>query len=134
MREKFEFYNTSVLKVVDVRKYNGIEDGAHSWTFLGYDVVKVELDGKANSIFGDGNEDYEFLKMMTEEKYCGFYDHRLILVGDIRIKEVEHLQKDVFGILPFVSKNHIQNWINKNPNYEFLYYKPNVKVKKLIQK
>jgi hypothetical protein len=134
MKEEFKFYNVSDLKVVDVRKYNGIEDGSYSWTFLGYDVVKVGLDGKANSIFEDVIEEYDFLKPIKDSKYICFYDHSGILIGDIRVKEVEHLQKDLFGILPCVSKNHIQNWINKNPNYEFLHYKPNAKVKKLIQK
>ena len=39
MRELYDVVN---LRLVDVRKYNGVEDGCQSWTFLGYDVVKLD--------------------------------------------------------------------------------------------
>ena len=47
MNERFELYDVVNLRFVDVRKYNGVEDGLNSWTFLGYDVVKVDRNGKA---------------------------------------------------------------------------------------
>jgi hypothetical protein len=46
MKERFELYEKAGLRLVDVRKYNGVEDGMQSWTFLGYDVVTKELNGK----------------------------------------------------------------------------------------
>ena len=137
MNECFELYDVVNLKLVDVRKYNGVEDGLNSWTFLGYDVVKVDREGNATSILAEEETCYEFLKPLNGDKESGIYDHNGILVGDVRVKLIERPSLDIFGRLPVVSKAHIKNWIDKRPGFSFLHYKPkkeNSKVKKLGEK
>ena len=137
MNERFELYDVVNLRFLDVRKYNGVEDGLNSWTFLGYDVVKVDKDGSATSILAEEETCYEFLKPLNGDKECGIYDHDGILVGDIRIKVIERDSLNIFGRLPVVSKAHIKSWIDKRPGFSFLHYQPkkeSVKVKKLGEK
>ena len=136
MKERFELYDKASLRLVDVRKYNGVEDGMQSWTFLGYDVVKVLENGDAVSILAEDKTDYKFLKPINDEKDCPFFDHSGLNLGDIRIKIIENTQDDVLGNKPFVSMRRIKKWIEANPNFYFLnyQYKESVKVKKLGEK
>ena len=133
MKERFELYEKASLRLVDVRKYNGVEDGMQSWTFLGYDVVKVLENGDAVSILAKDEIGYKFLKPISDEKDCPFFDHSGINLGDIRIKVIDNTQDDVLGNKPFVSSRRIKKWIDNNTQFYFLnyQYKENAKVKKL---
>ena len=133
MKERFGLYEKASLRLVDVRKYNGVEDGMQSWIFLGCDVVKVLENGDAISILAEDKICYKFLKPINDEKYCAFFDHSGLNLGDIRIKVIDNVKDDIWGNKPFVSLRRIKKWIEANPDLHFLNYQyiENAKVKKL---
>ena len=123
MKERFEIFETANLRLVDVRKYNGVEDGYQSWTFLGYDVVKVLENGEACSILAQDNLEYKFLKPISLEKDCPFFDHSGIKIGDIRVKVIDNAEKDILGNNPLVSMKRIKK--NIEAKKEFYFFSPN---------
>lgn len=131
-----ELYDVVNLRLVDVRKYNGVEDGHQSWTFLGYDVVKLDNVFSATSILAEEETKYGVLMPMDNEKYPGLFDHEGLEIGDIRVKIIDRPQLGIFGMLPVVSKDKIKKWIDKRPGFYFLHYHPQEenKVKKLGEK
>jgi hypothetical protein len=133
MRELYDVVN---LRLVDVRKYNGVEDGCQSWTFLGYDVVKLDNAFSTTSILAEEETKYEVLRPMDKDKYPGYFDHEGLVVGDIRVKIVDRHRLEIFGMLPVVSKENIKKWIDKRPGFYFLHYHPQEenKVKKIGEK
>ena len=130
-----ELYAVSNLNMVEIRRYNGIEHGHQSWTFLGYDVVKINYMFNATSILADDEKTYEVLRPLDKEGSTGLYDHEGILIGDVRVKVIDDSQLGIFGRLPYVSKKSIEKWIDKRPDFYFPNYQSEKgKVKKLGQK
>lgn len=125
MGDYFDLYNVRDLKMVDVRKYCGIEDGRHAWIFLGYDVVKTNKEGKAVSIFSSEETEYDYLLLnRDEERNREYYDHDGVAVGDVRVKVIDNPYLEVFGKMPVTSKANIKSWIDKHPGFYFLHYQP----------
>ena len=129
-------YDVVNLRFVDVRKYNGVEDGCHSWTFLGYDVVELDKMGKAKSILAEDETCYDILKPIDGNEKLGLYDHKGILNGDVRIKVIDRPQLGIFGNSLVVDEENIKEWIKKRPEFYFLHYQQQEqgKVKKLGEK
>ena len=71
MGDFLEIFYVKDLKMVDVRKYEGLENGKHAWTFLGYDIVMQDKEGKAVSILASEETKYDFLKKMYGGKNYG---------------------------------------------------------------
>lgn len=140
MGEFLEIYNARDLKMVDVRRYEGIESGKHAWTFLGYDVVSTDKDGKAVSILAQEEVKYDYLKKVDNPdgiKGIDYFDHSDISVGDIRVRTIDAERLEIFGRFPVVSKSAIKTWIDKRPGFSFLHYKSvkeTAKVKSLKNK
>ena len=140
MGEFLEIFYVKDLKMVDVRKYDGLESGKHAWTFLGYDIVVQDKEGKAVSILASEETKYEFLNKVDNPNGVNgidYFDHDGINVGDVRVKPVDNDRIEIFGRLPLVSKSAIKSWIDKRPGFSFLHYKPaneQVKVKSLSSK
>lgn len=127
MGDFLEIFYVKDLKMVDVRKYDGVENGRHAWTFLGYDIVATDKEGRAVSILAEEETKYDFLqKLETTKGVKGidYYDHEGINVGDIRVKPIENDRIEIFGRLPVVSKSAIKSWIDRRPGFSFLHYKP----------
>lgn len=127
MGDFLEIFYVKDLKMVDVRKYDGVENGRYAWTFLGYDIVATDKEGRAVSILADEETKYDFLqKLETTKGVKGidYYDHEGINVGDIRVKPVDNTRLEIFGRLPVVSKSAIKSWIDRRPGFSFLHYKP----------
>ena len=72
--------NDKKYDLVTVRKYDGVQDGSHSWIFLSYAVVIPKEDNKA-VCFRDENVEYEYARKGTAE----FCDYSNLKVGDVRI-------------------------------------------------
>lgn len=131
-----EFLKIRDLKMVDVRKYDGVENGKEAWTFLGYDIVSFDEEGKAVSILAAEETKYDVLKKVYSEEFKrDFYDHSGISIGDIRVKVVENenTQEAFIGRLPVTTKSKIRERLDKQAGFYFLHYQP-VKVKKIGSK
>ena len=127
MGDFLEIFYVKDLKMVDVRKYEGLENGKHAWTFLGYDIVMQDKEGKAVSILASEETKYDFLKKIDNPagvKGIDYFDHEGINIGDVRVKPVINDRIEIFGRLPLVSKSAIKSWVDKRPGFSFLHYKP----------
>lgn len=131
MGDYFNLYRVEDLKLVDVRKYCGVEDGRHAWIFLGYDVVRTGENGQAISILTDDVKEYDYLKLTHDERNRQYYDHTNIVSGDVRVKEHDGEALGIFGKGTVVSRAHIKTWIDEHSDFYFLNYSPaeNEKVK-----
>jgi len=128
MMERFVLYSVNDLKFVDVRRYHGYQNGQHVWTFLGYDVVKVDEEGNAVSILSDEESKYKFLK---KDKDKEGHDYRGINTSDIRVKVLDTTKFDIFGKYSIVSKSYIQTWIDNRPELYFVHYNNNTRQNKV---
>lgn len=129
-----EFLKTRDLKMVDVRKYEGVQDGMEAWTFLGYDIVSFDEEGKAVSVVASEETKYDVLKKAFSKEFNReYYDHSGLNIGDVRVKVIENENtKTAFvGSLPRVTRGTILAKIEKQPGFYFLHHHENAKVKKI---
>ena len=75
--------NGTNYDLVTIRRYNGIEDGMHSWTFLSYAVVEKQENNKA-ICFRNKNIEYEYAPEIVRGNFT-FCNYDSINVGDIKI-------------------------------------------------
>jgi len=135
-----EIFRTKDLELVDVRKYDGVQDGMEAWIFLGYDIVSFDAEGKAVSVVALEETKYDVLKKVFSEKFNRhYYNHSNLNVGDVRVKVVENANtKSAFiGSLPIVTKAKILEKIEEQPEFYFLHHeviKETGKVKSLGSK
>ena len=125
-----ELLRTRNLKMVDVRKYDGVQDGMNAWTFLGYDIVSFDAEGKAVSVLAEEETSYDVLRPTYSENHKReVLDHTGILVGDIRVKVVENanLEESFLGVLPFTTKKDIQKRLDRQKGFYFLHYNDELK-------
>ena len=107
-----DLLKTRNLKMVDIRKYDGVQDGMNAWTFLGYDIVSFDAEGKAVSVLADEETKYDVLSPTYSEKHKReVLDHAGIIVGDIRAKVVDNrrVEESFLGELPYTTKKDIQD-------------------------
>ena len=99
-------------------------------------ILKVLENGDACSILAQDNLEYKFLKPISLEKDCPFFDHSGIKIGDIRVKVIDNAEKDILGNNPLVSMKRIKKNIEAKKEFYFLHYqaKEQGKVKKLGEK
>lgn len=129
-----ELLRTKNLRMVDVRKYDGVQDGMQAWTFLGYDIVSFDEDGKAISVLADEETKYDVLKPTYSEVYKReVLDHSGILVGDIRVKVVENrrVEESFLGEFSYTSKEKIQERLDRQKGFYFLHYNDEIKSAKV---
>lgn len=125
-----ELLRTRNLKMVDVRKYDGVQDGMNAWTFLGYDIVSFDAEGKAVSVLAEEETSYDVLRPTYSETYKReVLDHTGILVGDIRVKVVDNrrVEESFLGEFPYTSKEKIQKRLDRQKGFYFLHYNDELK-------
>ena len=79
----FKTKKSPVYDLVTIRRYNGVEDGMHSWTFLSYAIVEKTEDGKAVCL-RDRNIEYEYAKEIENGEFV-YCDYSNINIGDIKV-------------------------------------------------
>ena len=129
-----ELLRTKSLRMVDVRKYDGVQDGMQAWTFLGYDIVSFDEEGKAVSVLADEETKYDVLKPTYSEVHKReVLDHSGILVGDIRAKVVENrrVEESFLGEFSYTSKEKIQERLDLQKGFYFLHYNDEIKSAKV---
>ena len=122
------------LKMVDVRKYEGVQDGMEAWTFLGYDIVSFDEEGKAVSVVAEEETKYDVLKKAFSKQFNReYYDHSGLAIGDVRAKVVEDSRTVAAFIwnVPRVTRDDILAKIDKQPGFYFLHHNDDTKVKKM---
>ena len=125
-----DLLNTRSLRMVDVRKYDGVQDGMNAWTFLGYDIVSFDAEGKAVSVLAEEETSYDVLSPTYSETYKReVLDHTGILVGDIRVKVVDNrrVEESFLGEFPYTSKEKIQKRLDRQKGFYFLHYNDELK-------
>ena len=125
-----DLLKTRNLKMVDIRKYDGVQDGMNAWTFLGYDIVSFDDEGKAVSVLADEETKYDVLKPTYSEKHKReVLDHAGIIVGDIRAKVVDNrrVEESFLGELPYTTKENIQERLDRQKGFYFLHYNDEIK-------
>ena len=125
-----DLLKTRDLKMVDIRKYDGVQDGMNAWTFLGYDIVSFDAEGKAVSVLADEETKYDVLKPTYSEKHKReVLDHAGIIVGDIRAKVVDNrrVEESFLGELPYTTKENIQERLDRQKGFYFLHYNDEIK-------
>ena len=125
-----DLLKTRNLKMVDIRKYDGVQDGMNAWTFLGYDIVSFDDEGKAVSVLADEETKYDVLKTTYSEKHKReVLDHAGIIVGDIRAKVVDNrrVEESFLGELPYTTKKNIQERLDRQKGFYFLHYNDEIK-------
>ena len=129
-----DLLKTRNLKMVDIRKYDGVQDGMNAWTFLGYDIVSFDDEGKAVSVLADEETKYDVLKPTYSEKHKReVLDHAGIIVGDIRAKVVDNrrVEESFLGELPYTTKENIQERLDRQKGFYFLHYNDEIKSAKV---
>lgn len=129
-----DLLKTRNLKMVDIRKYDGVQDGMNAWTFLGYDIVSFDAEGKAVSVLADEETKYDVLKPTYSEKHkCEVLNHAGIIVGDIRAKVVDNrrVEESFLGELPYTTKENIQERLDRQKGFYFLHYNDEIKSAKV---
>ena len=125
-----DLLKTRNLKMVDIRKYDGVQDGMNAWTFLGYDIVSFDAEGKAVSVLADEETKYDVLRPTYSEKHKReVLDHAGIIVGDIRAKVVDNrrVEESFLGELPYTTKKNIQERLDRQKGFYFLHYNDEIK-------
>lgn len=125
-----DLLKTRDLKMVDIRKYDGVQDGMNAWTFLGYDIVSFDAEGKAVSVLADEETKYDVLRPTYSEKHKReVLDHAGIIVGDIRAKVVDNrrVEESFLGELPYTTKENIQERLDRQKGFYFLHYNDEIK-------
>ena len=125
-----DLLKTRNLKMVDIRKYDGVQDGMNAWTFLGYDIVSFDAEGKAVSVLADEETKYDVLRPTYSEKHKReVLDHAGIIVGDIRAKVVDNrrVEESFLGELPYTTKENIQERLDRQKGFYFLHYNDEIK-------
>ena len=125
-----DLLKTRNLKMVDIRKYDGVQDGMNAWTFLGYDIVSFDAEGKAVSVLADEETKYDVLSPTYSEKHKReVLDHAGIIVGDIRAKVVDNrrVEESFLGELPYTTKENIQERLDRQKGFYFLHYNDEIK-------
>ncbi len=125
MVELFKNYKKDQIKMVGVRTYEGEQDGKYVWTFLGYDFVKEDEKGKTISALADERVEYEYLPIIGDEDrlHFGMFCHNDLNVGDIRIVNCSAMALEILK-KPIILKKSLIDWIDRNPDYYFLYHQP----------
>ena len=129
-----DLLKTRNLKMVDIRKYDGVQDGMNAWTFLGYDIVSFDDEGKAVSVLADEETKYDVLRPTYSEKHKReVLDHAGIIVGDIRAKVVDNrrVEESFLGELPYTTKENIQERLDRQKGFYFLHYNDEIKSAKV---
>jgi len=122
------------LRMVDIRKYDGVQDGMEAWTFLGYDIVSFDEDGKAVSALANEETKYDVLKASYSEKYKReVIDHSGIMIGEVRAKVVDNRKVEAafLGDVPFTTKEEIQGRLDRQKGFYFLHYNDDLKQAKV---
>ena len=125
-----DLLKTRNLKMVDIRKYDGVQDGMNAWTFLGYDIVSFDAEGKAVSVLADEETKYDVLSPTYSEKHKReVLDYAGIIVGDIRAKVVDNrrVEESFLGELPYTTKKDIQERLDRQKGFYFLHYNDEIK-------
>ena len=68
--------------LVTIRRFNGVEDGAYSWTFLSYAIV-MRVDKYKAVCLRNENIEYNYMPFDSREVLMNAYEK--INVGDIKI-------------------------------------------------
>lgn len=68
--------------LVTVRRYNGIEDGAYSWTFLTYAVL-IKTEELKGVCLRNENMEYDYMPFPNRDVLLDAYES--LNVGDIRV-------------------------------------------------
>ncbi len=79
MKENFD--------LVLIGKYDGVENGCHSWTALSYAIVIKKNDKRAVCL-RDENIEYYYMPYSSKEKES--HDYTNVVPGDIRIISIMH--------------------------------------------
>lgn len=122
--KKMDKFNTKDLRLIQIRKYNGIEDGMHSWTFCAYDFARVDKDGKLISVLASENVEYDnFVEyVFDEDKKRKFINHGKVNVGEVKVVVVNDLDAAIFGEQSTVTLDYLKWWAMNNPySYHFKY-------------
>ena len=122
--EKIDRFNAKDLRLVQIRKYNGIEEGMHSWTFYTYDFARVGKDGKLVSVLAPENVEYDnFVDyVFHEKKNHNFINHSKVNVGEVKVVVFNDRNAEMFGEQNTVTLDYLKWWAKNNPySYYFKY-------------
>lgn len=129
-----ELLRVKNLRMVDIRKYDGVQDGMEAWIFLGYDIVSFDKEGKAVSVLASEETKYDVLKEEYNAKYGReVIDHSGIEIGKIMAKPVNNRNvEEVFlGEIPMTTKKEIQRRLDRQKGFYFLHYNDDLKQAKV---
>ena len=97
--------------LVTVRRYNGIEDGAYSWTFLTYAVVIKTSELKGVCLRNE-NMEYDYMPFPNREVLLNAYES--LNVGDIRVFPAFDR---AYNNMIIKTRNNLMQYINESNLY-----------------